>query len=187
MQVGDYWDIDDFLTEEEEVNVLTAKHLSGIGSLVASMKSKDLTVNTKVLVPYWLAVIWTQRSLAVLEIPKFYKEAYRESLRADPDILRLADKSRYFFELGTKLAILLADHDLNPVLYSAFMSRFKYIVTHFHHTATTSFMRSLTQLELKLLDLARSGNEMLKRWRERRTELIECAIPTASGKRSRHC
>lgn len=187
MQVGDYWDIDDFLAEEEEVNVLTAKDLCGLGHLLTTTKVKDLVIQTKIAVPLWLAIVWTQRSLAVLEIPKYFAEAYRASLRADPDILRLADKSQYFFELGTKLAILLEDNDLAPVLFSAFMSRFKYIVTHFQHNASTTFLRSLTQLEKKLLDLARMGSESLKRWRERKTEVIECAVPNMSGKRTRHC
>jgi hypothetical protein len=186
MQVGDYWDIDDFLTEEEEVNVLTVKELQGLGALQTATKVKDLAANSKIAVPLWLAVVWTQRSMVVLEIPKYFSEAYRASLRADPDILRLADKSQYFFELGTKLAIILADNDLTPVLFAAFMSRFKYIATHFQQNASTSFLRSLTQLEKKLLELARSDNESLKRWRERRAELIESAVIKRSGKRMRH-
>jgi hypothetical protein len=48
--------------------------------------------------------ILATRQFATVVVPPFFSDSYQKSLKADPTILNLKDKSEYYYELGCKLA-----------------------------------------------------------------------------------
>mmetsp|Transcript_23902 Transcript_23902/g.42314 ORF Transcript_23902/g.42314 Transcript_23902/m.42314 type:complete len:189 (-) Transcript_23902:22-588(-) len=186
MAGGDYWDIDDFLAEEEPVTVLTSKELRGLGHLCPSLKNQDLPNRHKLDLPYWLAALLVQRNFITVSVPKYYAESYRASLKADPSILQLSEKSKYYFTLGSKLATLLLDTELTPILMQAFMERFRHVVAHQELKKTIALIRSLTELELNLMDSAQKSMKELQEWRQRKYERIkEASVVGMPKKRMR--
>lgn len=186
MTSGDYWDIDDFLAEEEPVTVLTASRLCGLGSLCPNLKALDLPIRHKVDLPFWLAAVLVQRSFVTVSVPKYYTESYRASLKANPSILQLSEKSKYFFTLGSKLSILLLDTELTPILMQAFMLRFRDVAEHHDLKQSVGLVRRLTELELGLMEAAQKSIKELKDWRQRKFERIkEASIVGMPRKRLR--
>jgi hypothetical protein len=173
MQGGDYWDIDDFLAEEEPVTVLTSAELWGLGHLSPSLKKVDLPSHHKLELPFWLAAVLVQRNFVVVSVPKYFAESYRASLKADPSFLLLSEKSKYYFTLGSKLSALLLDTELTPLLMEAFMLRFRHVVANQELRKATGLVRSLTELELNLMEASQKSLKELKDWRQRKFERIK--------------
>ncbi|CAG2061548.1 unnamed protein product, partial [Timema podura] len=89
---------------------------SFLGFLDPSSESEDIAEGTSIELPYWLArsLCSQRRQIVTVEIPKIYKEAYREILKADPCVVDLHKLEIYFYEFGSYLARL--DHrDSQPI------------------------------------------------------------------------
>lgn len=172
MAGGDYWDIDDFLAEEEPVSVLTASELYGLGQLSPTLNKLDLPIRHPIDLPFWLAAVLVQRSFVTVKVPKYYSESYRSSLKSDSNILHLSEKSKYYFTLGSKLAQLLLDTELTPILMDAFMQRFRHVVANQDLKKTGGLVRRLTELELNLMNSVQRSIKELHQWRQRKYERI---------------
>ncbi|CAK8994984.1 unnamed protein product [Durusdinium trenchii] len=124
MPCADYWDIDEILAEEQDVVIKTFHDVAGGGFLypcTGAAKPRDLKEGAKVVVPYWLAQKLVRRNAVELDLPVIFDEATQETLQTDPAVCRLGEKSRYYFEVGLKLAYLTKNFKLQEILVNAYM------------------------------------------------------------------
>lgn len=67
-----------------------------------SNDSKDLKAGTSLELPLWLVnSMQSNRPIVKPDLPRVYKETYREILEADPCALDLHKLGLYFYELGS--------------------------------------------------------------------------------------
>lgn len=173
---GNYWDIDDFLAEEEQITFVTNEDIRGLGYLDKSNhSSEDLPANTKISAPYWLIFQLARSSSGLCELPPYLKQNYRHSLKADATLLTLGEKSKYYFEIGAKLANLLKDTELVPILLRAFFERMRHVLEKLETAEEPRVFKKLTNLEVNLFEIARRSTRDLRDWLERRHEKISKA------------
>ena len=176
VQVTNYWDIDDFLAEEEQLTFVTSQEIRGLGYLDRSNRpSEDLPANIKISAPYWTVMYLARSSQGLCELPPYLKQNYRHSLKADATLLTLGEKSRYYFEIGAKLANMLKDTELVPVLLRAFFERMRHVLEKLETAEEPRVYKKLTNLEVNLFEIARRSTRDLRDWLERRHEKISKA------------
>ena len=75
------------------------------GYLDTSNESDDLRPGTKLELPFWLArsLCGRRRTIVTVELPKQYKEGYREILSADASVVDLHKLGPYFYKFGSEL------------------------------------------------------------------------------------
>ncbi|XP_015109813.1 DNA replication complex GINS protein PSF3 [Diachasma alloeum] len=97
-----YFSISDIIATEERISCQLEVPLPRLGFLDPSSNSDDLKVGTKLELPFWLAqsLHCRRRPVVSVEIPKFYKEGYREILEADASAVTLSKWSQHYYELG---------------------------------------------------------------------------------------
>ncbi|CAJ1442840.1 unnamed protein product, partial [Effrenium voratum] len=178
MPNGDYWDIDEILAEEQEVAIKSFHDIAGGGFLYPSSgaaKPRDLKEGAKVGVPFWLAQKLARRNCVEVALPAILDEAIRETLQSDPVVCRLGEKSRYYFEVGFKLAALRKDDQLREILLNAFMHRFRDLLgltssfgdpsrPDVTQPVQSQFLSSLTGLEEDFYKGAQEAESHFKRW-----------------------
>ncbi|KOC64296.1 DNA replication complex GINS protein PSF3 [Habropoda laboriosa] len=76
----DYFSVNDILCTEERISCTIEVELLGLGFLDTSSQTEDIKVGSKVEFPLWLAesLKSLQNSVVSVDIPKIYKEGYRE-------------------------------------------------------------------------------------------------------------
>ena len=80
------------------------------GFLDPSCDGEDLKLGTKLDLPLWLAkaLCGNRRHTVSIDMPKQYKEVYREILSADASVVDLHKLGPYFYAFGSHL--LRFDH-----------------------------------------------------------------------------
>jgi hypothetical protein len=117
--MADYWDIDDFLAGEEQVNITSIKP-----ELVEELVDSDsYSNNRKVLVPLWLAETLESRDLSQVLIPSYLSSAFLETQLACPELMNLPHFSGNFYYLASRL--MDKDPALVKVLPQMFLARVK--------------------------------------------------------------
>lgn len=80
-----YYDIDDFLSQEDLVPVATEDiTFDTLGHLKKDVDKIDLPPKTRLLLPVWAIEKWTSLKFIKLRLPKRYAQAAREAISADP-------------------------------------------------------------------------------------------------------
>ncbi|KAL1546791.1 DNA replication complex GINS protein PSF3-like isoform X2 [Salvia divinorum] len=126
--MANYYDIDDILAEEELVPTVFQHAANGVG-LFDSSDDAD-----KVLVP-----------------PCFERESKTgEEIAADAAHVDLRSRSPYFYELGCKIALLIRDRTIGPLLLVAFPTRYR---------------DALVKAQAKLYEAGQSSIAAFKKWR----------------------
>ena len=102
---GDYFSIDDILASQEKVPCLLELPLIRLGYLDPTSESEHIARGSKLDFPIWLAsALKNQRTPVVsVDLPKYYKDAYREILAADAQVVDLHKLGPYFYSVGCKL------------------------------------------------------------------------------------
>lgn len=91
-----------------------------LGFLDPSAAEDDLKADTNTEIPIWLAESLYTRTppLVNVELPKTYKESYREILNADACTVDLHKLGQYFYELGC----YVAKHDIKGEVASTLVN-----------------------------------------------------------------
>lgn len=164
-----YFSIEDILATQERVPCKVENTVHGLGCLDPSTENEDLVVGTSLLLPYWLASPLSQTRVRVfsVEIPKIYKEAYREILIADASIVDLHKIGRYFYEFGSYL-IKLNHRDaeaINTMLMNAFKDRLRVLIDWAQNLCTdTSRIQRFDTLEKELYQEGFKARTQLSAW-----------------------
>ena len=66
MNKSNFWNVDDFLAEEEEVTIITSVEIRGLGCLDPNSKSANLKEKAKLESPLWLSILLWERELTLL-------------------------------------------------------------------------------------------------------------------------
>lgn len=101
----DYFDIDDVIATQDKIPCKLEVQIFNLGFLNPSAENQHLTAGTKLELSYWLAkeLCSRRRRIVSVDLPKVYREAYREILRADASVVDLHKLGPYFYGIGTKL------------------------------------------------------------------------------------
>lgn len=83
-----------------------------------SAEEKNLKAGTNLELPMWLVMEISLGRQPVVhpELPKIYKEAYREILKADATAVDLQKFSLYFYELGSHSKAFDSRGDVQDIL-----------------------------------------------------------------------
>jgi len=109
-----YFSLHDILATHTRVPVTTKVKFPNLGFLDPSLSTEDLPPESKIELPFWAAKVLTSRNRNYVapEMPKLYKEAYMEALKADPSVVDLNKLGPHFYQTGLHLTTLdLPDSD----------------------------------------------------------------------------
>ena len=101
-----YFSIEDILATQERVPVEISTDLPNLGFLDQGADSPDLARGTKLELPYWCVEGLKSnqaRSYLQVDIPKTFKEVFREIMSADPLVVDLHKMGPYYYEFGRHL------------------------------------------------------------------------------------
>mmetsp|Transcript_18832 Transcript_18832/g.45465 ORF Transcript_18832/g.45465 Transcript_18832/m.45465 type:complete len:243 (+) Transcript_18832:25-753(+) len=115
---GKWWDMDDFLMENQSVPCRFRVAGIGLGFLVNDKRGddqEDIPEGKLVHVPWWFAYALadgypeepTPRSYVHIGMPSTFHEVIVRNVRADPNSNVLSKKSEHFFEIGVRIACWL--------------------------------------------------------------------------------
>ena len=171
-----YWDIDEILAEEEK---LTVKFQTGSyqnSSLDPNLPiDSDIEVGQTMELPIWLALPLAQGEIIDIEVPRFYKDHFKKTLEADPNVVNLRDKTPYYYENGLKLIDKIDDPELVPTLATVFLTRIKefvHISFHLRIEDCSNLLRKMVNTEIRIFNYGRAAALIYRNYKEKgRSEL----------------
>ncbi|XP_035718146.1 DNA replication complex GINS protein PSF3-like isoform X2 [Vespa mandarinia] len=167
--VPDYFSINDILATEERILCTIDVTLPGLGFLDISNDSDDLKQGTKLEFPVWLThpLNIIQGSLINIELPKVYKDSYREILQADACAVSLSKWNPHFYEVGMYLRTfnIRESEKLTENLLETFKCRFRLIMDWAQNPISDLTLGSqLPRLEKDLFLISRKAKVQLNEW-----------------------
>lgn len=174
-----YFSIDDILATQERVPCKFVVDVLKMGILNPSTDETDLTSGTNLELPFWLVTKLTQGKktlVATADLPRVYREAYREILKADASAVDLYKFNIYYYEFGSYARQYDNTNEVKEVLIQAFRQRFKQLMDLANNSVTDSAVQSrLDILERNLYSLGQIARAKLNAW------LIESNAPLAAA------
>ncbi|KAL0820295.1 hypothetical protein ABMA28_006205 [Loxostege sticticalis] len=173
-----YLSISDILVSNEKVPCKFLHDLPKMGFLDPSAADDDLKAGTNVEIPLWLAESLQSRRppLVSVDLPKIYKDAYREILNADACTVDMHKLGQYFYELGCYVAKHDIKGEVAATLENTFKQRFRMLLSASVSTDTLSTMQPLSASERKRAAAAASSENALSAWLQRG----DCPLTTAN-------
>ncbi|GFG39412.1 hypothetical protein Cfor_08361 [Coptotermes formosanus] len=164
-----YFSIEDIFATQERLPCKFVVPVHRLGFLDPSSESEDIAVGTTVELPYWLAksLCCQRRNIVTVEMPKIYKEPYREILKADACVVDLHKFGLFFYEFGTYLSQL--EHRdsvaIGSVLVQTFKERFRQVMDWAHNSGTDPLIiQRLDSLEKALFQEGYQTRAQLDAW-----------------------
>ncbi|XP_077281770.1 DNA replication complex GINS protein PSF3 [Temnothorax americanus] len=176
--VPDYFSLTDILCTEERISCKVEVSLPRLGFLDLSSESEDLKPGTKLELPLWLAqpLNRVKESIVSVDIPKTYKEGYREILLADACTVVLNKWNPYYYELGMYLR-RFNNRDCEMIIDSlllTFRSRFRLVMDWAQNPVSDPTLNSLLpRLERDLFLTGRKAKLRLNEWLREGSSVIE--------------
>lgn len=171
---------------EERLSCELEVTLPRLGFLDLSSDSKDLKSGTKLELPLWLAqaLNFGRHTSISIDIPKTYKERYREILLADACAVELSKWNLYYYELGMYLR-KFNNRDSEMIIDSlllTFRSRFRLIMD-WTQNSNPMLNSLLPRLERDLFLPGRKAEEQLSEWLKKGSSVIETSQSAANLKK----
>ncbi|KAL3860440.1 hypothetical protein ACJMK2_010563 [Sinanodonta woodiana] len=174
-----YFDIDDILASNERIPCRVELPIYRLGYLDSSHESEHLLPGTKIEFPYWLgrAVCSKKRHIVGVDLPKQYREGYREILSADATVVDLHKLGPYYYSFGTKLLHFehVASADIAKSLVKTFQNRFRKIMDssqNAYNEDTSKLTENLDEAERSLFHSGQLGLHDFQRWETRKTDKL---------------
>ena len=125
-----------------------------LGKRCILSKQNDLPAGSKLSVPFWMAAELRRYDFGRLELPIIFSESFKNIALADPRVLDLPSKSRYYYELGMLLAdkIQFDTRKSKPLEFVSqmFFERMKILfnlILHLKDNRDHPFLSKLTDME----------------------------------------
>ena len=117
----DYFEVNDILISQEKISCTFETQVKDLGFLDHGSDNEHIEPATKMELPFWLAkeLCARQRRIISVEIPKVYRETYRQIFEADATAVDLHRLGPYFYSIGIKL--LEFDNAENPRIAETLM------------------------------------------------------------------
>ena len=137
--------------------------------------------------PLWLTAELAHRNIVTCEFPRSFSAPTREALKADPNVVRLRDRSPAFFRVGLLLAaaadIRLAQ-ELPALLRASFAARAVLVMDTSHNSLgedVSDFVNGLTNLEQTVFFSGYETAKELAAWRRRDTTVLRMSAMAATA------
>ncbi|CAH1365300.1 hypothetical protein MTP99_001580 [Tenebrio molitor] len=163
----DYYSIDDILATQERIPCKFLQDVPKLGKLNPAVEEADLKSGTNLELPVWLALelTTTRQPIIAPDLPKFYKEAYREILKADPCAVDLHKFGLYFYELGSYAKQFDPRGDVAEILLHTFTLRFRQIMDLVDNVLSDpTITQRLDALECSMFKTAHDAKLKLTSW-----------------------
>ncbi|CAL1289604.1 unnamed protein product [Larinioides sclopetarius] len=173
----EYFSIDDILATQERIPCKFEVGVHKLGFLDPSSGNPDISKGTKLEIPLWMAQALQSRRIILTDIPRVYREAYREILNADATVVDLHKMGPYFYHLG--LYLLRFTHqdseDISRMLNQTFRNRFRKLMDTSQNSLeedATILTANLDRTEVALFNLGHKSLLDLKNWQHRKSQKI---------------
>ncbi|CAH1101104.1 unnamed protein product [Psylliodes chrysocephalus] len=173
-----YYSLDDILATQERVPCKVALTIQKMGHLNPSVAERDLQPGTSLELPLWLVSELSQSRAPLVnpELPKIYREAYREILKADACAVDLHKFSLFFYELGSHIKRFDKKQDVHETLLHTFRTRFRQLMDLADNSMSDpTVQQTLDILERKLFNDAYKARMKLNTWLKDSNTTIEAA------------
>ncbi|KDO34223.1 hypothetical protein SPRG_19061 [Saprolegnia parasitica CBS 223.65] len=188
-----YYSVAELIAEEERIQCVFQTDATDCGFLDPSSLGKDLSMDTKLELPLWMASALARHNTVKTLVPTCLNSRFRNVVKAGPSAANLRDMNPYYFEVGKQVLPLIEDEDegraIDEILRVAFGGeRYKAILDqsmNSHDEDTTEFTRKLTEYEKDLFLAGVDDAEDFLRWKGRENGLIACAKVIQMKKRKR--
>ncbi|XP_034190489.1 DNA replication complex GINS protein PSF3 [Osmia lignaria lignaria] len=183
-----YFAINDILCTEERLTCTTEVELPRLGFLDCSSQTANLKIGSKVEFPLWLALSLKnlRNPIVSVDIPKIYKEGYREILKADADAVVLSKWNPFFYELGMHVRKLndRSSEQITDSLLQTFKSRLRLVMDWAQNPISDPTLgKQLPRLERELFLSGRKAKVRLSEWLQKGTNSILPSEVTANLKK----
>ncbi|KAJ0174045.1 hypothetical protein K1T71_010191 [Dendrolimus kikuchii] len=178
MEFSNYLSITDILVTNERIPCKFLHDLPKMGFLDPSAADDDLKAGTNAEIPIWLAEsLYTRRPpLVNVELPKTYKDSYREILNADACTVDLHKLGQHFYELGCYVAKHDIKGEVGSTLINTLRQRFRMLLSASVATDSISAMQPLSASERLQAAAAARTERNLASWLQRG----DCPLTTAN-------
>ncbi|KAI8419967.1 hypothetical protein MSG28_008572 [Choristoneura fumiferana] len=167
-----YLSILDILVTNERVPCRFLHDLPKMGFMDPSAAEDDLKAGATLDVPLWLAENFNSSCripLLTVDLPKIYKDAYREILNADACTVDMQKLGQHFYELGC----YVAKHDIKG---ETFRQRFRMLMSASVSSDSIGSIQPLSASERKRAAAAAATERALSGWLQRG----DCPLTTAN-------
>ena len=162
----DYFNIDDILACHQRVPCQFELPVYRLGFLNPNSNDEHLQVGTKMEIPLWLAraLCSRRRQIVSVGLPKAYREAQRDILSADANVVDLYKLGPYYYSMGVKLLCFehLESADLSKSLLETFLNRFRWIMDSSQNAFQSDTTPLMSKLDEKERELFRSGQRAVQ-------------------------
>ncbi|XP_076267902.1 DNA replication complex GINS protein Psf3 isoform X1 [Rhynchophorus ferrugineus] len=162
-----YFSIDDILATQERTPCKFLQNVPRMGKLNPSTDEKDLKAGTELELPLWLVLDASagRQMIVAPELPKIYREAYREILKADATAVDLHKFNLYFYELGSYVKYFDRREDVHNILLHTFITRFRFIMDLANNADSDPTVQNrLDMLERRLFKSGHIARTKLNTW-----------------------
>ncbi len=133
MKGGSYWDIDDLLTSQENVQSIADQDIEGINlreNTIGEFGDNCILKEGQTFdMPLWLASIIREGGYSIIREPKYLTDKYYYLLQNDPTFVNIKSKNSYFYEICMKLIPHLDEEEKWPkLLIETIHKRFLYFL-----------------------------------------------------------
>lgn len=193
MALGNYFDIDAILVEDERVPCVFNTSAFNLGHLDPGKGDKDLQEGSRIPLPLWMGGHLARKNYVLLNLPQHYGATMRSRLSADAASVPVRDRSAHYFEVGMRLCSLITDLEVIPEVKEALRSGLGQRVVDLvsraqsaHGKDLTLQCRQLTDEERDLFNLTRATCLEFDNWRSRkRPYLAASQVVSSVAKRRR--
>jgi GINS complex subunit 3 len=166
---GNYYDIDDILSEETRVPTQFLVNASQLGHFVPGnevQRVQNLPKGTKLELPLWLSKILEEKSMVQVQIPSCYGPRSRSRLRADAWSINIRDKCPYFYSVGRTLSQMKKDRDLMNLLREICALRHQKILDNISlNEDMSNFKRNLSNAEMNSFQAGYNTASRIHKWK----------------------
>jgi len=177
-----YFSLEDILASEERIPVEVKEDLADLGFLDPGADLKELKRGTKLELPQWMVEgLNTGRSPYLdVEVPKTYREVYREIMTADPLVVDLHKQGPYYYEFGRQLIKQSQSEGeaIGRSLTNTFKTRFKKILDSSQNSCDTESLKETQKMDMLERLLYRQGQHCkagMDAWLTRKTGSIQAS------------
>ncbi|XP_015075698.1 DNA replication complex GINS protein PSF3-like [Solanum pennellii] len=170
LKMTSYYDIDDILAEEEMVPAVFLQTANEVGIFDCADDTNKVEAGTHVEMPFWLAQELYVRQVVSIKVPPYFdtKAKTRNEIGADAAHVDLRSLCPYFYDFGCKIARLIGEKTIGPLLLVAFRTRYREVLIKAHTAASIvapKHFSLLTKEETKLYEAGQSSTAAFKKWR----------------------
>ncbi|XP_026763258.1 DNA replication complex GINS protein PSF3 [Galleria mellonella] len=185
MTNSNYLNISDILVSNEKIPCKILQDLPKMGFLDPSATEDDLKVGSNVEIPLWLGeTLYSRRPpLVSVDLPKIYKDAYREILNADACTIDLHKFAQYFYELGCYIAKYDIKGEVATTLVNTFKQRFRMLLAASVSNDSIGTMQPLSVSERERAAAAAATEHALSAWLQRGDSPLTTACMVANHRK----